>query len=89
MKRGQPWQRKRKTGTFCVSVSPDENLAAGYDSRWQVSTQRNGVIQPLAGLGGVSHALHTTRPAGLFLSRGPSYKCSFQAFLSSSHGKVA
>src|ERR1700704_6446256 len=27
-----------------------------------------------AGLGGVSHALHTPRPAGLFLSRGPCYQ---------------
>ena len=53
------------TGTFSVSVAWNENFATGYDSLEFVSTSRNRGIQSLARLGAVSHALQTTRPAGL------------------------
>lgn len=53
------------TGTFSVSAGCYENFATGYDSLEIVSTSRNRGIQLFPWFGGVSHALHTTRPAGL------------------------
>ena len=53
------------TGPFSFSAGWNENFATGYDSLEPVSTHRNCRIQPSATLGGVSHALHTTRSAGL------------------------